>query len=198
MLGDDKKETGGVRLARYVNPCGSKIGRLVWELVWPLFALTPRWACNGIRRTVLRAFGATIGKGVRISGRTRVWLPRNLVVGNDSWIAGRANLYDVASIRIGANAVVSEEAFLCTAGHDLASSGFALTTAPIEIGDMAWIGARAIVLPGRKVGEGAVVAAGAVVTHDVEPWTVVAGNPARVVKKRGLEGWKFGGLEVWR
>lgn len=83
--------------------------------------------------------------------------------------------------RIGANAVISEGAFICTASHDIRSEAFELVTKPVEIGDSAWIAARAIVLPGRKVGEGAVVAAGAVVARDVEPDNVVAGNPARVI-----------------
>ncbi|MBQ0033081.1 MAG: glycosyltransferase, partial [bacterium] len=176
-----------VKLSRYMNEHGGKMERLLWEIVWRLFAATtPRWMSNGLRRALLRGFGATVGKDVRIHGHSHVWLPQNLVIGDHSWIGGEANLYNVAAIRIGDNAVISEEAFLCTAGHDIASDRFALTTAPIEVGDMAWIGARAIVLPGRKIGTGAVVAAGAVVTHDVEPWTVVAGNPARVVKRREI------------
>jgi maltose O-acetyltransferase len=61
-----------------------------------------------------------------------------------------------------------------------------LTYAPIEIGANAWVAAWSIVMPGVKVGEGAVVAAGAVVTKDIEDWTVVGGNPARFIKKRGL------------
>ncbi|HVS95597.1 MAG TPA: acyltransferase [Puia sp.] len=58
-----------------------------------------------------------------------------------------------------------------------------VNTAPITIGDNAWIGMNSIILKGVTVGEGAIVGAGSVVTKDVEPWTVVAGNPARVVKK---------------
>ena len=54
------------------------------------------------------------------------------------------------------------------------------------IGDGVWIGARAIILPGVTIGEGAVVAAGAVVTKDVDPWAVVGGNPAKFIKKREL------------
>ena len=173
-----------VRLASYVNPHGARITRLCWEIVWHLFAATtPRWMFNGFRRTILRLFGATVGQGVRINGSARTWLPQNLTIGDDSWVGGEANLYDVAPIRIGSNAVVSEEAFLCTAGHDITSERFELTTAPIEIGDMAWIGARAIVLPGRRIGEGAVVAAGAVVTDDVEAQTLVGGVPAKVIKR---------------
>ncbi len=58
----------------------------------------------------------------------------------------------------------------------------------ITIGDGVWLGARAITLPGVTIGEGAVVAAGAVVTKDAEPWAVVGGNPAKVIKKRVIGG----------
>ena len=62
-----------------------------------------------------------------------------------------------------------------------------LTYAPITVGHDAWVASRAIVLPGVSVGDGAVVAAGAVVTKNVEAWTVVGGNPAKVIKKRSLK-----------
>ena len=61
-----------------------------------------------------------------------------------------------------------------------------LNFAPVTIGSNVWIAARSIILPGRKVGAGAVVAAGAVVVNDVEPWTVVGGNPAKFITKREL------------
>ena len=134
----------------------------------------------------MRCFGARIGKGVRIQGGARIWQPWKLSIGDFSWIDGGVSLYSADSITIGANAVVSEGAFICTASHDVTSETFKLATKPITIGDGAWVASRAIVLPGVSVGEGAVVAAGAVVTHDVEPWTIVAGNPAKVVKKRVL------------
>jgi len=177
-----------VDLSRYVNRHGGKTRRLLWEIVWKVMgATTPRWMLHTWRNRLLKLFGARLADGVRINGGARIWLPQNLSIGENSWVADGANLYDVARITIGANAVVSESAFVCTAEHDITSDRFELKTDPIEIGDMAWIGARAIVLPGRKVGEGAVVAAGSVVTHDVEPWTVVAGNPARVIRRREIK-----------
>lgn len=176
-----------VELSRYRNPNGKKLKRLLWEVVWALFFLTtPRWCCNGWRRCLLRAFGARIEKDVRIQGRARCWQPWRLSVGTGSWIDADVNLYAVDEISIGSNAVISAEAFLCTASHDITSPTYALKTAPIHVGDMAWIGARAIVLPGITIGMGAVVAAGSVVTHDVPDWTVVAGNPAREIKKRAV------------
>jgi putative colanic acid biosynthesis acetyltransferase WcaF len=63
-----------------------------------------------------------------------------------------------------------------------------LTNKPIVIGPQAWVAARAFISPGVTVGEGAVVGACAVVTKDVEPWTVVAGNPAKFIKKREIKG----------
>lgn len=95
--------------------------------------------------------------------------------------------YAVDQITIGDQTTVSRDAFLCCAGHDVASPIMELTYVPITVGANAWIAARAIVMPGRNIGDGAVVAAGAVVTKDVPSWTVVVGNPAKVVKRRVLE-----------
>jgi acetyltransferase-like isoleucine patch superfamily enzyme len=68
--------------------------------------------------------------------------------------------------------------------HDPHDPGFRAIPRPVEIGDRAWIGARAIILPGVRIGEGAVVGAGAVVTRDVGPFEIVAGNPARKIGER--------------
>ena len=178
-----------VSLREYRNPRGAIVGRFLWEIVWMFGGRwTPRWALNGWRRLLLRTFGAKIGKGVRLQGGAEIWQPWRIRIGANSWIDGTANLYSVNDIRIGHDAVISEEAFICTASHDLASRIFALTSAPIEIGDYAWICARAVILPGVKIGEGAVVAAGSVVTKDVESWTVVGGVPAKFIKKREIAG----------
>ena len=176
-----------IDLSKYSNNNPNKFKRLLWEIVWAvLFRPTPRWCLNGWRCFLLQAFGAKIGRGVRIQGGAKVWQPWRLEIGNCSWIDGGVSLYSVDDIKIGANAVVSEGAFICAASHDIASETFELVTHPIEIGDSAWVCARATVLPGVKVGEGGVVAAGSVVTKDVQPWTVVAGNPAKEVAKRNL------------
>ena len=84
--------------------------------------------------------------------------------------------------------MVSDGAFLCTASHDIRSQVFELQTKPVVVGDCAWICARATVLPGVTIGEGSVVAAGALVTKDTEPWTVVGGNPAKAIGKRQIDG----------
>lgn len=169
---------------------GTRLGlRLAWEVVWPILTgWTPRWILNGWRRGVLRLFGAKIGCGVMVQRSTQVWQPWRLTIGDHCWIDGRVKLYSVDQITIGAHAIVSEGAYICTASHDVTSPTFQLKTAPIEIGDMAWVCSRAIVLPGVKIGEGAVVAAGAVVAKDVPPWTIVGGNPAKEIGRRVVGG----------
>ena len=82
---------------------------------------------------------------------------------------------------IGKNVCIGEDVRLITGSHDVTSPHFNLVTRPITINDNVWIATGAIVLPGVTIGEGAVVAAGAVVTKDVEPWSVVAGNPAKFI-----------------
>ena len=96
--------------------------------------------------------------------------------------------FSVDEISIGDQALVSQDVKLCAAGHDISSRIMELTCAPIVIGADSWVSGWSTVFPGVTIGEGAVVAAGAVVTKDVEPWTVVGGNPAKFIKKRVLNG----------
>lgn len=88
------------------------------------------------------------------------------------------------SIRTGANVSIGPEASILTLGHDPQSPDFADRGGDVTIGDFAWIAYRAIVMPGVTIGDGAVVAAGSVVTRDVEPYAIVAGVPARKVGER--------------
>ena len=167
----------------------SKIGRAVWTVVWTLFFKpTPRWCLNGWRRFLLRLFGAKVGKGVRIQGGVKIWVPWKLIICEYSCLDGGVSLYSVDAITIGDNAVISNGAFICTASHDISSKTFELITKPIIIENSVWICSAAMLMPGVKISEGAIIAAGAVVVKDVAPWTVVGGNPAKVVKKREIRG----------
>lgn len=162
----------------------NKIGRILWELAWfCLFLPSPRWILNNWRRRILMCFGAKI-EGSTIHPSVRIWAPWNLTIGLGCAVSEQVNCYCVAPVTIGRYVTVSREVFLCTASHDISSPNMELVIKPIIVNDYAWICARAFVGPGVTIGEGAVVGACAVVTKDVEPWTVVAGNPAKEVKKR--------------
>ena len=164
----------------------NKAGRLLWTIVWMLlFRMTPEFL-NAWRAFLLRCFGARIGRRCKIDPSLHVWAPWNLAIGNDCRIEYQVECYSIDSIVIGNRVVVGRHAYLCGASHDPDDIRLQLTHAPIQIADDAWIGAKAFIRPGITVGKGGVVTACAVVTRDVEPWTIVAGSPGRFVRKREL------------
>lgn len=167
----------------------SKVFRMIWNFVWVVFfRFTPNHfkVFNSWRIFLLRIFGAKVGNFCVVKNSCEIWQPWKLEIGDYVALSERVVCYSVDKIRIGNQTTISREAFLCCASHDTASSNMELTAAPIIIGDNCWVAARAILLPGIRVGNGAVVAAGSVVVKDIAPWTVVGGNPANVIKKRIL------------
>lgn len=147
-----------------------------------------RLPLRSLRKIYLRAWLGCFGKGSAVqmdcsflNGR-KVHVGRNSVINFGSLLDGRR-----FAIRIGDNVSIGPEAAILTLGHDPRSSQFSDKGGEVVIGDRAWIGYRAVLLPGVSVGEGAVVGAGAVVAKDVEPYTIVAGNPARVIGSRPKE-----------
>lgn len=176
-----------IDLSRYHNALSRKnqIVRLLWTIVWSLLARPlPRSVGSGWKRWLLRLFGARIDSTAKVYSTTKIYYPANLTMEAFSCLASDVDCYNVAPIIIGANTTISQGAYLCTASHDISDSLNHLITAPIIIKDQAWIGAKAFVGMGVTIGQGAVVGATASVYKDVEPWTVVGGNPAKVLKKR--------------
>jgi putative colanic acid biosynthesis acetyltransferase WcaF len=165
---------------------GQRLTRVLWGVVWALlFRPSPR-PCHGWRRMLLRAFGAKLEQGVHVYPKARVYLPRNLYMAEYSCLADDVDCYCVAPVRLGAHTTVSQYSYLCTASHDYEDPRMPLTTAGITIGHSAWVCADAFIGPGVDIGDGAVVGARACVMRSVEPWTIVAGNPAKLVKPRVL------------
>lgn len=178
----------GVKLSTYRDrkPAIYLLKRLLWSCVQILFWPKMPRRLSPLRIALLRAFGAQIGRNCLVGG-ARIWVPWNLHMGEFSAIGSGAEIYNLAQVRVGANSVISQRAYLCTATHDYTKSDFPLYSRPITIGASAWIAACAFIAPGIKVGEGAVVGACSVVTKDVPPWTVCAGNPCRIIKHRQLD-----------
>jgi len=153
----------------------------------------PQFGFVRTRTALLRAAGIPIGAGSLFLGSLNVTGPGDvralLSVGARSFITGPLHVDLGAAVRIGNNVQLGHDVALLTIDHEIGPSQHRCTNpvmAPIVIGDGAWLASRVLVLPGVTVGKGAVVAAGAVVTRDVAPDTLVAGVPARFV--RSLEG----------
>lgn len=166
----------------------NKALRAIWKLAWlVLYRPSPR-PFHGWRRFVLRCFGARIGRGAKPYPDARIWAPWNLVMGEGSVLGDGVDCYCVDRISLGPRAVVSQRSFLCSASHDFDRPGFALTSAPVVIGEDAWVAAESFVGPGVTLGKGAVMLARAVAVRDVPAMTVVAGNPVRIVRHRSPAG----------
>lgn len=125
------------------------------------------------------ATGTGVQMGCRFLNGRKVHLGERNVINFGCLLDGRK-----FHIRTGNDVSIGPEAAILTLGHDPQSPDFTDRGGDVTIGDRVWIGYRSIVLPGITIGEGAVVGAGAVVTKDVEPFAIVAGNPARKIGSR--------------
>lgn len=175
-------------LQHFALPKGFR-GRSAWavQLWWMVQATLFRGSPQlmfGWRRFLLRAFGARIGRGVRIRPSARVTYPWKVSIGEWSWIGDDVVLYSLADIDIGDNVVVSQRSYLCSATHDYARPSFDMVASPVVIRDQAWIAADVFVGPGVTIDRGAVIGARSSVFADVPAGTISIGSPARVVRRR--------------
>lgn len=162
----------------------TRIKMLLWEYSWFfLCAWTPK-PFNRWRLLILKIFGASIHGRPFVHQRAKIQIPWNLTMFNKSCIGDRANIYSLGEVIIKEKATVAQEAYICTGTHDFSRASMNLVTKPIIIEEHAFIGVRALILPGIIIGEYAVIGAGSLVTKNVDKCSIVAGTPAKVIKKR--------------
>jgi putative colanic acid biosynthesis acetyltransferase WcaF len=163
---------------------GDRVLLVLWEFCWFVFCIWTPKPFNPWRLFWLRVFGANIDGVPFVHQRARIAIPSNLTLHDRACLGDRVNAYSLGQIDIGARATVAQEAYLSTGSHDFSSQALPLTTAKITIGEDAFIGARAFVLPGKTIGARAVIGACSVVTNDIPPDVVAVGNPCRVLRTR--------------
>lgn len=146
--------------------------------------LPSRWIRTGYLKAYLGRLGVGTGvqMGCRFLNGRRVFLGDRNVINFGCLLDGRKH-----NINTGNDVSIGPEASILTLGHDPQSANFEDRGGDVIIGDRVWIGYRAMILPGVTIGDGAVVGAGSVVTRNVEPYTIVAGNPARKIGDRYRE-----------
>lgn len=137
-----------------------------------------------IRKIKYKFFGIRMGKGSTIHMWANFFQPKNIEIGEDTIVGDHAFLDGRAKLKIGNHVDIASSVMIYSSEHDLETKDFSATVAPVEIKDYVFIGPRVTILPGVKIGKGAVVAAGAVVTEDVPEFTIVGGVPAKVIGER--------------
>jgi len=160
--------------------------QLWWMVDFFFFKLSPQFM-YGWRRFLLRVFGAKIGEGVIIRPSVTITYPWKVTIGNFSWIGDDVVLYSLGDINIGANAVVSQKSYLCTASHDYTKKDFPIWSKKVTIEDECWLGTDVFVAPGVTIGKGTVVGTRSSVYKDLPVAKVCMGNPAKVIKDRTYE-----------
>lgn len=162
--------------------------------------IVARLPARTLRHQIYRMMGMRLADGACVHRGLEVRSPANIEIGEGSIIGFDCILDGREHITIGRHVNLSSGAALWTLQHDHRDPEFGAVGGPIVVGDRAWISFRATVLPGITVGEGAVVAAGAVVTRNVPDYAIVAGVPARVVGERTPRQFSYelrDGSEPW-
>lgn len=151
-----------------------------------------------LRRFFYRLAGIKIGKGSTIHMGAVFYDPKNIVIGDDTIIGEKAVLDGRKKLIIGNHVDIASEVMIYNSQHDIENETFKAVSKQVIIEDYVFIGPRVIILPGIKVGYGAIVAAGAVVTKDVPPYAVVGGVPAKIIGERKLKNLKYKlGRAMW-
>lgn len=148
-----------------------------------------------VRRWFLKMLGLKCNSNVRFYEGFHIRKPQNIIIENGVSIGPHVLLDGRKGLYIGKNVVIAYEAIIWTLNHDYNDINFCTKGDAVKIGDFAWICSRSIILPGVTIGEGAVVASGAVVTKDVPPYAIVGGIPAKIIGKRNKADYNYGYVE---
>jgi putative colanic acid biosynthesis acetyltransferase WcaF len=164
----------------------SRIVWALWHFIGSPVVHSNILPISWMKVTVLRLFGATIGRHVYVKPGLKVKFPWYLKVGDYCWIGENVWIDNLAPVTMGSHVCVSQLAYLCTGNHDWTSVNMKLFRRPIILRDGCWLGARSTICPGVTIGTGAVAAVGSVASRDIPPYEVWAGNPATYVRRRTI------------
>lgn len=177
--------------AQFFGKVVNRMGSIFLEALVYFLHLVGCFPSHTFRRFFYRLSGVKIGKGSTIHTRTNFYDPRNVVIGEDSIVGEGAVLDGRAGLTIGDHVDIASEVMVYNSQHDINDDNFNAVNREVVIEDYVFVGPRSIILPGVKIGRGAIVAAGAVVTKDVPPYAIVAGVPAKVIGERKLKTLKY-------
>ena len=170
----------------WYTPGRSRLVQALWFFLGAPLVRSAVIPSSRLRVFLLRLFGARLGCAVVVKPGVRVkypWLPS---VGSHTWIGEDAWIDNLAPVTLGSHVCVSQGAYLCTGNHDWSDPAFGLMVQPIVLDNGSWAGARSVICPGVSLGEAAVAAAGSVVSSNIPPFEIHAGNPATFVRVREI------------
>lgn len=168
----------------WYDPGKNFLIRGLWYFVNILFFINPLNPISRLKVSLLRLFGATVGKGVNIKPAVNIKYPWNLEIGDFAWIGEKVWIDNLAKVSIGANSCLSQGAMLLTGNHNYKKETFDLMLGEIHLEEGSWIGAQAVVCPGVTCESHSILSVGSVATTDLGSYTIYQGIPAASVRKR--------------
>lgn len=159
------------------------IVQLWWFVQGTFFSMSPQFM-YGYRRSILRLFGAKIGKKVIIRPTVKIVYPWKVSIGDFSWIGDDVTLYSLGEIEIGVNVVISQKSYLCTGSHDYLKSDFPIYAKKITIKDEVWLATDVFVAPGITIEKKTVVGSRSSVYKNLPSNKICIGNPAKIIRER--------------
>ena len=179
-----KKETN---LASFNNswykPGASVLKRINWYFISLVF-FKSSFPINSIKVSLLKMFGAKVGKGLIIKPHVNIKYPWRLRIGNYVWIGEHSWIDNLGDIIIEDNVCISQGAMLLCGNHDYRKTSFDLIVGSIHLKKGSWIGAKSVVCPNVFVGSHAILTVGSVATQNMSDYTIYQGNPAQPIKER--------------
>lgn len=178
------KNGNELTFAQTLGKSGNRLNNYFLDLELMILRWVGHIPIHLIRHTIYMLAGVRMGKGSIIHMWASFFQPKNIEIGQDTIVGNNAFLDGRAPLIIGNHTDIAAEVLIYNSEHDIHSEDFQAIEGSVEIGDYVFIGPRAIILPGVKIGRGAVVAAGAVVTKSVPDFAIVGGVPAGKIGER--------------
>lgn len=170
----------------WYKPGKSVFVRAFWYLI-NIFFFKSSIPFYSWKRFLLRLFGAKIGAGVIIKPHVSIKYPWQLNIGNHVWIGEGAWIDNLAMVTLKDNSCISQGAMLLCGNHNYKKSSFDLLVYEITLEEGAWVGAKAVVCPGVKMGVNSILTVGSIATSDLEDNWIYQGNPAQKLKLREIK-----------
>jgi len=158
-----------------------KVALGIWFPVQHIYFKTI-FCTSGLRISLLRLFGANIGKGVKVRRGVKVHKPWNLEIGDNCWIGEEVWFINHEKIRIGSNVCISQGSIICSGGHNYHSVSLEYAHKPVAIKDGVWVCLGARVLPGVTIGECSVVSAGEIVRKSLPDSSMLVDGRVRQIE----------------
>lgn len=168
----------------WYNPGAGKIKQIIWFIINAVFFKTSVLPLSGLKISLLRLFGAKVGKGVNIKPSVNIKYPWRLKLGDYVWIGENVWIDNLDDIVIGSHSCISQGALLLCGNHNYKKETFDLITGKIILEEGVWIGAMSTVCPGVICKSHSILTVGSVATKDLDAYGIYQGNPAQKVRER--------------